>query len=176
MRYDPGRSDDLTLAMIERALANQLTFTHFAAKKNLAGLTHAESLLAPHGGGNCVNWVLGHVVSSRAGIARALGAEVYLPRERAQVYERGSAALTAASPVLPLEELVALYDRYQADHLARLARADAATFAREVPSLFRPEVLEPLGVFLSSLVFHEGYHVGQLGLLRRAIGKPGAIA
>ncbi len=115
-------------------------------------------------------------MSSRVCIARALGAQVYLPRERARVYERGSAALTAESPVLPLEELVALYDRYRADHLARLARADAATLARGVPSLFRPEILEPLGVFLSSLVFHEGYHVGQLGLIRRAIGKPGAMA
>lgn len=162
--------------MLERALANQLTFTHFAALKNLAGVTHEESLRAPHGGGNCMNWVLGHIVYSRSGIARALGAAVLLPKDRAAVYERGAAALTPSSPVVPFEELVALYGRYQEDHLARLAKLDAATLAREVPSLFRPEVPEPLGVFLSSLVFHEGYHVGQLGLLRRALGKPGAIA
>jgi hypothetical protein len=162
--------------MLERALVNQLDIIHFTAHKNLAGVTHEESLVAPLGGGNCINWVLGHIVYSRIGIARALGAKPLVPRERTAIYERGAAALDATSDAVPLEELVRLYDAYQADLVPRLAAADAATLAREVPGLFKREVLEPLGVFLSSLVFHEAYHVGQLGLIRRAIGKPGAIA
>jgi uncharacterized damage-inducible protein DinB len=162
--------------MLERALTNQLTFIHFAARKNVADVSHEESLRAPAGGGNSMNWILGHVVYSRSAIARALGGDVLLPKEQAQVYERGAAALTGESAVLPFSELLALYDRYQEDHLARLARIDGAALAREVPGLFRPEVPEPVGVLLSSLVFHEAYHVGQLGLVRRSIGKPGAIA
>jgi uncharacterized damage-inducible protein DinB len=162
--------------MLARALVNQLSVIHFTVHKNLAGITHEESLVAPLGGGNCINWVLGHVVYSRSGIARALGQQPLVARERTAIYERGAAALDARSDAVPLEELVQLYDAYQADLVPSLAGSDEATLAREVPGLFKRDVLEPLGVFLSSLVFHEAYHVGQLGLIRRAIGKPGAIA
>lgn len=162
--------------MLERALSNQLTFIHFAARKNVTDIGHEESLLPPAGGGNCMNWVLGHIVYSRSAIARALGGDVLLSKEQSKVYERGAAALTADSAVMPFAELLATYDRYQEEHLARLARIDAAELAREVPGLFRPDVPEPLGIYLSSLVFHEGYHVGQLGQVRRAIGRAGALA
>jgi len=38
--------------MLERALVNQLNAIHFTTHRNLAGVTHEESLVAPLGGGN----------------------------------------------------------------------------------------------------------------------------
>ena len=32
---------------------------------NLDGLTHDDSLFQPQGGGNCLNWIIGHLVKAR---------------------------------------------------------------------------------------------------------------
>ena len=53
-------------------------------------------------------------------------------------------------------------------------RADG-TGARS-SGLFDPDEREPLGIQFSQLSFHEAYHAGQLGVLRRALGKAGGIA
>jgi uncharacterized damage-inducible protein DinB len=34
---------------------------------------------------------------------------------------------------------------------------------------------ESLGSLLATVMFHQAYHAGQLGILRRIVGKPGAI-
>ncbi len=44
-------------------------------KKNLDGVTHEESLIQPEGGGNCLNWVLGHIVATRDNAIRLLNQE-----------------------------------------------------------------------------------------------------
>ena len=95
---------------------------------------------------------------------------VALPHSAVATYERGSSPLGPESGALPVDELIGLYDASQEDLLAKLQRADAALFEREVPGLFAPEPREPCGVQLSSLLFHEGYHVGQLGYVKKALG------
>ena len=40
---------------------------------NLEGITQEESLLSPEPGGNCINWVLGHMLISRDDINKILG-------------------------------------------------------------------------------------------------------
>lgn len=85
-------------------LARLFGYDLMAINLNLEGLSHADSLIRPAPDGNSINWVLGHIVTSRN------------------------------------------------------------------------LIFELLGETLSFLQFHEAYHTGQLGLQRRLIGKPGAIA
>jgi hypothetical protein len=48
--------------------------------------------------------------------------------------------------------------------------------AANVPEEFnRPPLAGSIGDALSRLNFHESYHAGQIGLLRRIAGKEGAI-
>ena len=42
--------------------------------KQVDGLSHADSLLQPQPGGNCLNWVMGHLVVNLADILQFLGA------------------------------------------------------------------------------------------------------
>lgn len=162
--------------MIEEALKTQLRFTHYSITENLEGVTHEESLESAERGGNSLNWVLGHIVASRTGMTRLLGDEPTLPDDRRRLYARGSAPIGAGSDCVPFEELRRRFEESQQQILAKLDAADDTVWAREVPGIFDASQREPLGVQLATLAFHESYHAGQLGVIRRAIGKQGAIA
>jgi hypothetical protein len=42
--------------------------TYALLRRHTAGLTHADSLRRPSIKANCVNWVLGHIVATRANV------------------------------------------------------------------------------------------------------------
>ena len=46
-------------------LASMYEFSYFAINRNLKELTHEDSVLVPEPSGNCINWVLGHIISAR---------------------------------------------------------------------------------------------------------------
>ena len=142
---------------------------------NTEGIGHEESLAAPPRGGNCANWVVGHIVATRNVVLSLVGAEAVLDKETAALYERGSAPMTDPTRARRFEELLADFERAQARLEAALDRASDQLLAAPVPE-GAPKVGDGLvGSTLAMLQFHEAYHVGQTGLLRRLAGKPGAI-
>lgn len=141
---------------------------HYALKANLAGLTHEDSLLSPDPGGNCINWVLGHIVASRNRVLALVGDGPLWSEERASRFRRGSAPVTDPSNAEPLEAMVADLDRSQERIMAGLARMSDDDLAR-------PGDGGTVAEQLAQLQFHEAYHAGQIGLLRRIAGKEGAI-
>lgn len=40
-------------------------FNYMALQRNTAGLSHEDSLVQPQPAGNCLNWVLGHILAHR---------------------------------------------------------------------------------------------------------------
>ena len=54
-----------------------------ALDRNVAGLTHDDSLVQPgpegRDGGNCLNWVVGHLAATRASILTGLGVDLPWP-------------------------------------------------------------------------------------------------
>lgn len=147
-------------------LIRMFQINQYAALKNVDGFTHEESLRGPDGGGSCANWVLGHIVSSRNHLLGLLGAEAVLPSDRLGVYQRGSGGLGGQE--LPFESLVQAFVDAQGRIEAALLGMSDERFAELVAAEKPPE--NP-----AMLQFHEAYHIGQLGLLRRIVGKSGAI-
>ncbi len=141
---------------------------HRVARQNLRDISHEESLKPPPGGGNCINWVLGHLVATRQVVLRLAGGEAWWDEERSRTYSAGDDGRWSPDRALPLEVLIADYDRSQ-DLLARTLPALSAE------ALAAPGLLGTVGDTLAFLQFHEGYHAGQLGILRRVLGKPGVI-
>lgn len=141
-------------------------------KKNLDGVTHEESLIQPEGGGNCLNWVLGHIVATRDYAIQLLNQAPVWDREIAGVYQRGSDPLHDGSNAQPFEKLVADLERSQNRLVAGLSTVSE-------PELSAPaadkSAGETVGETLFVLQFHEAYHAGQTGLLRRIAGHEGAI-
>ncbi len=161
--------------MIKDALRTQLEFVHYSVHANLEGISDEESLASAEQGGNSINWVLGHMVNSRAALLELLGGEPVLGARGMELYSRHTKPIGAGSDCVPTSELLRLYDGSQEVLLEKLGEASDANLADEVPGLFDPEQEMQCGIKLAALTFHEAYHAGQLGSIRRAIGKEPAI-
>ena len=159
-------------------MAKALLITSFELSQrlmqaNLDGISQDESRVLPAGGGNPINWIAGHLLASRNSILKLAGGEVYLGAEDAAPYARGSKRLMPGDKCLSIERLregLAETGK-QVIKLLRALPAEALEREIEVPN-FPVKFEEPtLDAHLSLLLYHEGYHVGQLGLARCVIGK-----
>src|SRR2546427_452398 len=63
---------DRTVNMQE-AVAQHFRLMYQTAAANLNGLTHDQSLMQPSPGGNCANWILGHLMNVHNGVMSLVG-------------------------------------------------------------------------------------------------------
>ncbi len=161
--------------MTPDVLASQLAFTHRVLNANVEGITHAESLVRPPSGGNPINFVVGHLTATRNGILSRLGRPPLWTDDEARGYRRGEPRREDAD-CHPFEMILGAFNRSQELIVAAVSGLDPARLAEPVPHPVRPDKTVPLEIALGLLAFHEAYHAGQTGLLRRILGKPGAIA
>jgi uncharacterized damage-inducible protein DinB len=137
-------------------------------KRNLEGITHDDSLIQPQGGGNCLNWVLGHIVATRDWALHLLKQDPIWSQEEAEIYRRGSAPISDSSRALSLRKIVSDLDRSQERLIAGLTEASGAELSTAAGE-------QSVGETLFVLQMHEAYHAGQTGLLRRMAGREGTI-
>jgi len=153
---------------IAETLADYYGLTYRVIKRQLEGVTHEESLVQPPFRGNCLNWVLGHIVVSRATVLTTLGEIPPWSEAEAAHYQRNSDPITSAEQALPLAHLQALLEDSQTRILAGLARVTAEYLAGKLDEETRAE-------HIAFSNWHETYHVGQLELLRQLAGKDDKI-
>ena len=145
-------------------------FNHVAITRNCEGLVHNETLIRPVPKGNCANWVLGHIVHNRSFILTLVKQQPLWGEGEGDMYARESKPLEPGD-ALPLPRLLADLEETQ----ARLRRGLEALAPEELDLKHEEGASRPRGAQLHFLHFHEAYHAGQLGLLRRMAGKDGAI-
>lgn len=153
-------------------LAQSYRLTHHIIKLQTDGLTHKDSLLQPPVRGNCLNWVLGHILVGRDTALELLGQSPVWGEEEASRYRTGSDPLTSSEQALPLERLLGDLDQSQQRIESALQRISPEELARVKE--FRGSE-RTLGQALAGLHWHETYHTGQLELLRQLAGKNDAI-
>jgi uncharacterized damage-inducible protein DinB len=142
---------------------------------NTAGITHEESLAQPQPDGNCLNFVVGHLVNVYDKVMPLLGQEPVLGDAVAR-YERGAPALRDAAEAMPLSDLLAAFDTQSERFIAGVATLTPEALERPMPGPDSGgELTETLRSLLGTILYHQAYHSGQTGVLRRIIGKPGAI-
>lgn len=161
--------------MDAKELSNLFRVSHSAITVNLEDFTHEQSLVQPPGAGNCVNWVLGHIVASRNGVLRLVGEEPVLHDAVAERYKRGSAPMANQLDAAPLDLLVKALGQSQERILSALGRIRELDLNKPAATPGSPTGDTSVGGQLAFLHFHETYHSGQLGILRRLVGKEGAI-
>ena len=138
--------------------------TYRVIKRQLDGVTHEESLVQPPFRGNCLNWVLGHIVISRAESLTSLEEALPWNETDAARYRRNSDPIAGAEQALPLAQLLDFLEQSQTRILSGLSRISADRLAAKVDD----------GTLADQIAFanwHETYHVGQLELLRQLAGK-----
>lgn len=153
-------------------LRQQARLTDHVVRANLEGVSQEDSLAQPSAG-NCLNWVLGHLVCIYGKVLPMLGQEPVMEETALERYDRGSAPLRDPSEALPIDELLAAW-------MESSRRMDAGLAALPAEALERPAQgpdgqPETVRSLLGIVAFHQSYHAGQTGVLRRVSGKPGAI-
>lgn len=152
-------------------LRHQLHVTHVVAAQNLEGMTARDSLVQPPGGGNCANWILGHLVNVHNELAGVLGvAPVW---EAPELERAGPEPIREAEGALDWEELVARFAEAEPRLGAALEGLSDEALAEVIPTPAFGDT--PRGVLLATILFHQAYHAGQLATARRLAGLPGAI-
>ena len=142
--------------------------------RNLDGIDHELSVTLPPGGGAPVNWVLGHIINTRSHLLKMLGAEPIWGEGEAGVYGKGADPAAVASDFMPLAELVAVFEDSGGKLEAALSGASAEKLAEPLDGS-HPILGETVAQAVVGLAFHEAYHMGQIGTIRRALGLSGAI-
>ncbi|MBP8003122.1 MAG: DinB family protein [Chloroflexi bacterium] len=133
--------------------------------RQVDGLTHEDTLIQPPYYGNCLNWVLGHIVSGRNRIHSLLQLEPIWNDDDAAIYKRESQPLTAHDqPHFYLERLLTDYGRSQEMVAEALTQATPEFLSEKIGDSSR-------GYSLTFFLWHEGYHVGQCDILRQVAGK-----
>jgi uncharacterized damage-inducible protein DinB len=156
-------------------LRQQVRMIHKVVEINLQGLTHEESLIRPEPGGNCLNWVLGHLLWAYAGALPLLGQESALSKDALKRYERGSSPIEDSAAALDIQELLKGWDEATKRMDAGLAGLTPEVLDRPAPNSPSGNPNETVRSLLATVAFHQAYHAGQTGILRRVAGKEGAI-
>ena len=120
--------------------------------------------------GHDPRWVVGHIATYRRKVLGMVG----LPQEPAAWEDQFTRGKSAADlrPDLDMEVVLAAFHACQPLLASRwdalTPEALAAPFGRTLPN-----GLDTVGGAIQFMAWHEAYHMGQLGLLRRLGGKPG---
>jgi uncharacterized damage-inducible protein DinB len=149
--------------------------THSCVQANTAGVTQEESLRQPQPGGNCLNWVVGHLCCIYNNALPLFGQEPVVDKALLTRYDRGSAPITDPAEALPISQLVEIWDQLS-------ARVGAGIGTLTPEYLDQPAPFSPSGnpdetnrSLVTTVLFHQAYHSGQTGVLRRVAGHEGAI-
>jgi hypothetical protein len=158
-----------------RIYQQQAGMTQGVVRMNTAGITQEESLLQPRPDGNCMNFVVGHLVNIYDKVLPLVGQEPVLGGAVSR-YERGAPALRDPSEAMQLSELLDAFDTQTERFQAGLATLTPEALERPMPGPdSKGELTETMRSLLGTILFHQAYHAGQTGVLRRIAGKPGAI-
>ena len=154
-------------------LARQFAFNDRTLVMLAEGMEAADWACRPsESGGNTAHWILGHLSVSRRYLARKLGAEIPEDGWETRFGMNAEAGDTADYPAP--DALLEDFDASGKTIARLLTELDAQAAAVEWGSKF-PDGGKTIAEGARFLHFHEAYHLGQLGLLRRICGTPGIV-
>lgn len=135
-------------------------------EKALRDLDREALLRRPVAKGNPILWIAGHLTWSRYGMASFLGTKLDFPLP--PVFAKGASVQTDA--LLPEGQAVlAAWREVSAALTQAMTDASDVQLVTPAPRPFPVADKSVLGA-LTFLTYHEGYHLGQIALLRKALG------
>ncbi len=132
--------------------------------KQLGNLSHADSIIQPPVPGNCLNWVLGHIVDTRSSLLTLLGQPALITDGQHKRYGFGSEPVCAdGDDIIPMGTLLNAIATSQPTIEAALASKSEQDFTQPVQSYLGTV---SLGFQILLSFRHETYHLGQTEILR----------
>jgi|SRR5262245_12483708 len=155
----------------QASLAQHFGHMYKVAGANLEGMTQEQSLAQPSPGGNCANWILGHLTDVQNGAMKLIGEKPVWVSD--QLKRASYDPITTADRSIDWNMLRDHFLGSRDRCLAAISQLSDESLAEMVPHPFGGTCTR--GELLTTLAFHQTYHVGQLGVMRRIAGMEGAI-
>lgn len=138
--------------------------------RQVKGLTHEDSLLQLPFRGNCLNWVIGHIIWRRNTMMELLDIPTIWTDEQQARYARESQPVTHGEDAMYFDQLLADFDKAQAILTQTLQETTAEKMATTIKELIPGAPAQSVAEWVHFLVWHETYHVGQTEILRQLTG------
>lgn len=161
-------------AQRERAVA-LFKFAHQTTTKFASGFADSQVTAQPSPTSNHLLWSLGHLAISNAWFASLIdGAPVGVSDEWDKLFGMKSKPVTDAAAYPPFAEVLSAYHK-------SAERIEDAARSRTDADMLKPCATDSGGFCSDKLdsvakaAWHEGWHLGQIAELRKALGLPSAM-
>ena len=155
----------------QQVITHQFGLVYRMIADNVEGMTAEQSLAQPSPGGNCANWIVGHLTNVQNAVMGLVGQEPVW--ESDQLKNAAWEPITGPARAIPWETMRDSILGSQARCLTAISNLSDEQMAEEVPHPFGGTTSR--AELLSTLAFHQAYHAGQLGIVRRVAGLEGAV-
>lgn len=156
---------------MQESIAQHFQYMYQTAAANMNGLTQEQSLTQPPRGGNCANWILGHLTNVHNGVMDLVGEKPVW--ESDQLARAGVEPITGSANAIEWNTMRERFLGTKERCLAAISKLSDKALAEPVPHPFGGTTTR--AGLLNTLAFHQTYHVGQLALSRRIAGLEGAV-
>ena len=145
------------------SLTKDYEFTSMLVHNLVDGLTQEETLIQLPFEVNCLNWVLGHIVTNRSHTLEVVGAEHAWQDKVRELYNTGTENINVGDRSIHVDVLLKYLD--ESVELIKGALENVSDeYLSENFSNYRGEKTRE--AHLSGFHWHETYHIGQLEIFR----------
>ena len=155
----------------QQSIAQQFGIAYSMVALNVEGMTKEQSLTQPATGGNCSNWILGHLVDVHNNAMGLAGTDPVWDSD--QLKKAGYEPIKSAAGAIEWDTLRSKFLDSKDRCLSAIAKLSDASLEETFPHPFGGTATR--AELLSLLALHMTYHAGQLGIARRIAGLPGVI-
>jgi uncharacterized damage-inducible protein DinB len=155
----------------QKSLAQHFGLMYQVSAANLEGMTQEQSLAQPSPGGNCANWILGHLTDVHNAVMQMVGEKPVWESE--QLKRASYDPITQPGQAIDWNTLRERFLGSRERCLTAISGLSDDQLAETVPHPFGGTCSR--GELLNILAFHQTYHAGQLAVARRIAGLEGVI-
>ena len=141
---------------------------HEMIQMHTQDITHEESMLQLPFEGNCLNWVVGHILDTYSTCLEWLGEPAVRSEAESRTYGYGSEPLTDPDKAYDLIDMLKKLDLAAKQIMDNLENLTQAETEREI-EIWRGKVSLIEALFF--MQWHASYHTGQLEQLRELTRK-----
>ncbi|HSM70230.1 MAG TPA: DinB family protein [Anaerolineales bacterium] len=144
-------------------LIRDYEFNAMLVHRLVDGLTHEETLIQLPIEVNCLNWVLGHIVTNRSHALEVVGADHAWQEDVRRLYHTGTENITPEGESMQVHALLRYLD--ESVELLKTALENASEeYLSENFTNYRGEKTRE--AHLGGFHWHETYHIGQLEIFK----------
>lgn len=152
----------------QETLIQKYQLTSYIIHRQTEGISDEESVLQLPFRGNCMNWILGHILADRNCVLSLLGMDAVMDQSSLDRYQRESEPVKLLDDGLPFHQLIEYLDLSQSRIEEGLKKITAERLAEEDKAGSREGTV---GFLIDYIHWHETYHTGQFEILRQLAGK-----